>query len=161
VGVGLAPEAPGSKDERALVDRLESSARASGSPKTDVRRLRAGAAEASVVCREGRDDLIIVVGYLPDQPTPALFTHDCLIDEPLGVRSAGAADDAEFVGVLWAEHQERLRQGAKERRRTRINPKVRTALIIGSAVAVLGVAVGFLVAGALRRDTVVLKVEPQ
>jgi hypothetical protein len=38
---------------------------------------------------------------------------------------------------------------------------VRTGLISGAAVAVIGVAIGFLIAGAVRRDTVVLVVQPQ
>ena len=61
VAVGLSPEVLGDKQEKALLDRLEQSARASSEPATEVRRLRAGSAEARVLCREGRDDLIVTI----------------------------------------------------------------------------------------------------
>lgn len=161
VAVGLASELDGSKAEKALLDRLESGVKASTSPRADVRRLRVGSAEPREICREGSDDLVINVGYLPDRNDPVLLTRDCRIDEDLGIRSVDAADDPALLGVLWAEHNDRVANGARERKRLRVSPRVRTGLIAGAAVMVIGVAVGFLIAGAVRRDSVVLVVQPQ
>ncbi len=161
VAVGLSPEALGDKLERALLDRLELSVRASTNPKTEVRRLRAGAAEARVLCREGRDDLIITIGYLPDRSDAVLFGYDCRIDEQLGIRSSIAADEPDLVGVLWAEHADRVAAGARERRRNVISPKVKTGLIAGAAVLVIGAAITLLIVGAASRETVVIKVTPE
>ncbi|MFV8753640.1 hypothetical protein ACNOYE_24055 [Nannocystaceae bacterium ST9] len=161
VAVGLSPEVLGDKTEKALLDRLEVSVRASSNPRTEVRRLRAGAAEARVLCREGRDDLIIVVGYLPERPEPVLLSYDCRIDEELGVRASLAADEADLVGVLWAEHATRVAAGARERRRNVISPKVKTGLIAGAAVLVIGAAITLLIVGAASRETVVIKVSPE
>ncbi|NVB39908.1 hypothetical protein G6O69_18840 [Pseudenhygromyxa sp. WMMC2535] len=158
VAVGLSSELDGSKDEKALLDRLERSAAASPSPPTVVRRLRVGAAEPQSICREGRDDLVITIGYLPERADPVLMTRDCLLDSELGVRAEAAADDADLVGVLWGEHVQAVDAGAKVRRRVRISPKLRTGLIAGAAVAVIGVAVGLLIAGAVQRETVVISV---
>lgn len=161
VAVGLSSELDGNKTDRDLLDRLESSTKASTNPPADVRRLRVGSAEAREICREGRDDLVINIGYLPDRDDPVLLTRDCLIDEDLGIRSVEAAGDPALLGVLWAEHNDRVRDGARERKRLRISPRVRTGLIAGAVVAVVGVAVGLLIAGAVRRDSVVLVVEPR
>lgn len=161
VAVGLSPEVLGDKGERALLDRLEASAAASSNPQTEVRRLRAGAAEARVLCREGRDDLIITIGYLPDRSDPVLFGYDCRIDEELGIRSSLAAEEVDLVGVLWAEHHDRVAAGARERRRNVISPKVKTGLIAGAAVLVIGAAITLLIVGAVSRETVVLKVAPE
>jgi hypothetical protein len=161
VAVGLSSELDGNKAEKALLNRLESGVRASTSPRADVRRLRVGSAEAREICREGLDDLVISVGYLPDRNDPVLLTRDCRIDEDLGIRSTDAADDPALLGVLWAEHNDRISNGARERKRLRVSPGVRTGLIAGAAVAVIGVAVGFLIAGAVRRDSVVLVVQPK
>jgi hypothetical protein len=161
VAVGLASELDGSKAEKALLDRLESGVKASTSPRADVRRLRVGSAEPREICREGSDDLVISVGYLPDRNDPVLLTRDCRIDEDLGIRSVDGADDPALLGVLWTEHNDRVASGARERKRLRVSPRVRTGLIAGAAVAVIGVAVGFLIAGAVRRDSVVLVVQPQ
>jgi hypothetical protein len=161
VAVGLASELDGSKAEKALLDQLEGGVKASTSPRADVRRLRVGSAEPREICREGSDDLVISIGYLPDRNDPVLLTRDCRIDEDLGIRSIDAADDPDLLGVLWAEHNDRVSNGARERKRLRVSPGVRTGLIAGAAVAVIGVAVGFLIAGAVRRDTVVLVVQPQ
>jgi hypothetical protein len=159
VAVGLTPEALGTKDEKAILDRLEQSVRASSRPKTSVRRLRAGSSEPRRICREGTDDLVIAVGYMPEDVRPVLISHDCRIDEELPARSAQAAADPDLVGVLWQEHRERVAQGAKERNR-RISPRLRNGLIIGGAAIVIGVAIGLLLASTLRSDTVVLKVAP-
>lgn len=161
VAVGLSPEVLGDKNERALLDRLEASASGSSNPATQVRRLRAGAAEARVLCREGRDDLIIVIGYLPDRSEPVLLSYDCRIDEELGVRASLAADEVDLVSVLWAEHHDRVVAGARERRRNVISPKVKTGLIATGAVLVIGAAIALLIVGAASRETVVLKVTPE
>jgi hypothetical protein len=159
VAVGLTPEAPGSRVELDIVDRLEASSSASTRPKTQVRRLRAGSAKPRTICREGQDDLVIAVGYLPDDARPVLIPHDCRLDRELSARSAQAAADSDLVGVLWAEHRELIARGAKERKR-RVSPRLRNGLIIGGAAVVLAVAIGLLVGAALRDDTVVLKVGP-
>jgi len=161
VAVGLGPQAPGSKTERALVDRLEQGVMASNRPKTSVRRLRAGSGSARQVCRGRRDDLVIMVDYLPDRPQPTLVTHDCKLDRALGVRSGEAAGNSGLVGALWDEHRQLVREGVKERRAgLKMNPKVRTGLLAGGAIVVLGTAIGVLIANGLRKDTVVLTVGP-
>ena len=161
VAVGLGPQAPGSKAERSLVDRLEQGAMASTRPKASVRRLRAGSGTARQICRGRRDDLVILVDYLPERPQPTLVTHDCKLDRALGVRSGDAAGQSGFVGALWDEHRQLMRDGVKERRaRLKMNPKVRTGLLAGGAIVVLGTAIGVLIANGLRKDTVVLTVGP-
>ncbi|KIG13055.1 hypothetical protein DB30_00592 [Enhygromyxa salina] len=160
VAVGLSQELDGGKTDKTLLDQLEASVAASPHPSADVRRLRVGSAAAKEICREGRDDLVITIGYVPDRSEPVLFTRDCLIEEELGIRSTAAAADPDLLGVLWAEHNDRIASGARERRRVRVSPKVRTGLIAGAAVAVIGVAVGLLIAGAVRKDTVVLVITP-
>lgn len=161
VAVGLSPEAPGSKAEKDLLDRLERSVLASPRPAANLRRLRPGAGDARLVCRERRDDIVILIGYLPDREAPVLLPHDCSLDRPLGIRASEAVDEEALVGALWDEHEELLRRGAQPRHRMqRLGPKARAGIIAGVALVVIGVAVGFLVAGALRKDTVVLKVEP-
>jgi hypothetical protein len=160
VAVGLSSELDGNKQERALLDTLERSVAASPSPKADVRRLRVGAAEPREICREGRDDLVITIGYVPDIEQPVLLSYDCRIDQELGIRQDVAAEDPDLLGVLWTEHDDRVANGARERKRARISPKLRTGLIAGAAVLVIGVAVGFLIAGAVKRESVVLVVGP-
>lgn len=160
VAVGLSSELDGNKQEKALLDTLERSVAASPSPKADVRRLRVGSAEPRQICREGRDDLVITIGYVPDIAEPVLLSYDCRIDQELGVRQRIAAEDPDLLGVLWTEHGDRVANGARERKRVRISPKLRTGLIAGAAVAVVGVAVGFLIFGAVRRESVVLVVSP-
>ncbi|MFY0541145.1 hypothetical protein [Nannocystis pusilla] len=44
--------------------------------------------EGKHVCRERRDDLVILVEYLADRPEPVLLPHDCRLDRALGVRGA-------------------------------------------------------------------------
>lgn len=160
VAVGLSSELDGNKQERALLDMLEHSIATSPAPKANVRRLRVGAAAPREICREGRDDLVITIGYVPEFDEPVLLSYDCRIDMELGMRRSVAAEDSDLLGVLWAEHREAIANGARERRRARISPKLRTGLIAGSAVLVIGVAVGFLIAGAVRRETVTLVVSP-
>jgi hypothetical protein len=160
VAVGLSPEAPGSKQERALLDRLARSAEQSTRP-THVRRLRAGAGDARRICRERRDDLVIMIGYLPEREEPVVLAHDCKLDVPLSVRGLAAIDEPGLVAALWDEHDELVRQGYSERRRLmRIGPRARAGIIGGVVVVVVGVAVGLLVANALRDERVVLKVRP-
>lgn len=160
VAVGLGPTAPGTKPEVALVDALERAARASAAPRTQVRRLRAGVGEGKHVCRERRDDLVILVEYLADRPDPVLLPHDCRLDRALGVRGSDAASHPELIAALWSEHESLVRDGAKERRRTRLGPKVRTGLIVGGAILAVGLAIGVVVAASLRREIVVLTVSP-
>lgn len=160
VAIGLGPSAPGTKAEKQIVDALERSVRAAQDPRANVRRLRAGTGDGRTLCRERRDDLVILVEYLADRSDPVLLPQDCRLDRPLGVRDADAAAYPELVPALWAEHDELLRQGAHERRRLRLSPKVRTGLIVAGAIVAVGVAIGAVVVSTLRRETVVLTVSP-
>jgi hypothetical protein len=161
VAVGLSPEAPGSRQERELLDRLAASTQASTRPPTHVRRLRPGAGDARRICRERRDDLVIMIGYLPEREEPVVLAHDCRLDTPLNVRGIGAIDEPGLVGALRDEHDELVRQGVKERRRLmRIGPRARAGIIGGVAGVVVAVAVGLLVANALRDERVVITVRP-
>lgn len=159
VAVGLGTSAPGSKPETAIVDALERAARASQSPPTLVRRLRAGAGEGRSICRERRDDLVILLEYMPDRPDPVLVPRDCRLDRELALRGSEAAKEPGLVGVLWDEHRALVRGGAKERK-VRIGRKARTGLIAGGAIVVVGVAVALVLVNSLRRETVVLTVGP-
>jgi hypothetical protein len=161
VAVGFSPEAPGTKAEKEIVAALEASAKASERPTTEVRRLRAGSDAPKRVCREGIDDLVVVVGYLPDEDAPVLLAHDCRLDVALGARSVQAASDPALVGVLWDEHRKLVAEGAEERRRVRMNPKLRNGLIIGGASLVIAGAITLLLVSAFSRETVVLKVSPR
>lgn len=159
IAIGLGPSAPGSRSEKAVVDALERVARGSRSPTAQVRRLRAGAGEGKAVCRERRDDLVILLEYLPDRADGVLVTRDCRLDRELAVRGQAAANEAGLLGVLWDEHLTLVRGGAKERK-VRIGRKLRTGLIVGGAILAVGLAIGLVLANSLRRDTVVITVGP-
>ncbi|MCB9752496.1 MAG: hypothetical protein H6713_21280 [Myxococcales bacterium] len=161
VAVGLGPSAPGSREEKALVSALEQAARASTEPRVELRRLRAGAGAPRRICRERADDLIIMVDYVADRPEPVLVPHDCTLDRPLGIRGAAAATEPGLVRALWDEHEALIRDGVQARRAgLAMNPKVRTGLIAGSAILVVGAAVGLILASTLRSETVVITVGP-
>jgi len=161
VAVGLDPSAPGTKAERKLVATLADGVRSSKGIGVDARRLRVGAPSAREVCREGRDDLVILVGYVGQRPEPVLLPYDCVLDIVLAVRGTGAADEAGLVAALWQEHDALVRDGVQERRRgRRLGPKARAGIVGGVVVIVIGAAVGLLVANALREEKVVLKVGP-
>ena len=159
VAVGLGPSAPGSKAENAVVDALERAARASQAPPTLVRRLRAGAGEGRAICRERRDDLVLLLEYMPDRPEPVLVPRDCRLDRELALRGQEAAGEPALIGVLWDEHRALVRGGARERK-VRISRKVKTGLIAGGAIVVVGLAIALVVVNSLRRETVVLTVGP-
>jgi hypothetical protein len=160
VAVGLAPEAPGSRDEKALLSALEASVRASANPTTDVRRLRPGVGAPHRICREQREDLVVMIGYVADRPAPVVLAHDCRLDRALSIRAADAAREPGLVAALWAEHLELVQAGARERRRLSVGPKARAGIISGVAIIVVGVAVGALIGSALRKETVVITVRP-
>lgn len=160
VAVGLSEDAAGSKEELGLVDALQGVMEAAQAPIAEVRRLRSGAAVARRVCAEGRDDLVLTVGYLPDREPAVVFTYDCLLGRELGVRSAEAASSDGLLRTLWEEHQTAVADGAVERRRGRLNPKVRAGLIAGGALLAIGVAVGFVLASTLRDEVTVITVSP-
>ncbi len=160
VAVGLSEDAPGSKAELEFVDALEAAMEAAEAPTAQVRRLRSGAAVARRVCAEGRDDLVLTIGYLPDREGAVVFTYDCLLGRELGVRGAAAANSAGLLGALWQEHRSAVADGATERRRGRLNPKVRAGLIAGGALLAIGVAVGFVLASTLRDEVTVITVSP-
>lgn len=161
VAVGLSPEAPGNAAEREWLDHLERSARVSPSPTTSVRRLRPGVGDAQSICRDRKDDVVVLIGYVPQREDAVLLPYDCLLGAPLGIRALAAADEDGLVGALWAEHEELVRNGMSERRRLgRLSPRARAGIVAGVAIVVIGVAVGLLVANALRDEKVVVKVAP-
>jgi len=159
VAVGLGPDTPGSEAETQIVDSLVRTIPMSVAPPAKVRRLAPGT-DPRAACSEGRDDLVITVGYLPDRDPPVLLTHDCGLDVPLGVRAKTAAPNPDLVSVLWREHDDLLAAGYKQKRRSKLNPKVRSALIIGGATVAIGLALGLILANTLRDEVVVLKVSP-
>ncbi len=160
VAVGLAPEAPGSREEKAQLGALEAHARASTNPTTEVRHLRPGSGAPHRICRERREDLVVMIGYIADRPEPVVLAHDCRLDRALGVRAADAAQEPDLIATLWREHLELMRSGAKERRRFTVGPKARAGIIAGVVIVVVGVAVGALIGTALRKETVVITVRP-
>jgi hypothetical protein len=161
VAVGLSPDAVGNKREQDLLARLEANAKASVGPKTKVRRVRPGMGTPREICRRHRDDLVVLIGYVPDREEPVVLAHDCRLDQALGLRAVTSVDEAALIAVLWDEHDELVRSGVRERRRRRpMGQKARIALGAGVALVVVGVAVGALIANALRDETVVLKVGP-
>jgi len=159
VAVGLAPEAVGSPVEKSLLERLAGTVASSADPRVQLRHLRPGAGDGQFVCLEHRDDLVILVGYVPDQSPAVLLAYDCRLDTPLGIRGAEAAGEVGLVRALWAERTDLIERGMRERGQ-RMGKKARAWVIGGVALAAVGVAIGFLIAGALRTDTVVLKVGP-
>ena len=79
----------------------------------------------------------------------------------LAIRSADAARSTGLLPALWDEHETLVRQGVRERRTIRrLSPTARGVIIASVAVAVVGTAVGILVANALREDKVVITVSP-
>lgn len=161
VAVGLGPEAPGNAAERDMLDRLERSARVSPEPLTKVRRLRPGSGDARSICRDRIDDVVILVGYVPDRDDPVLVPYDCKLDYPLGIRAIAAVDEDELVGALWAEREALRASGVQERKGVRrLSPRARIGIAAGVTIIVIGVAVGLLVANALRDEEVVIKVSP-
>lgn len=159
VAIGLGPDTAGLPEENAVFEDLAQSVPMSVDPPTTVREIKPGTAPR-IACEDAKDDLVIVVGYLPDRVPPVLLTHDCRLDVPLGVRAKSAASNPDLIGVLWDEHDDLLEQGFKERKARRLNPKVRSALIIGGATVAIGVALGLILANTLRDEVVVLKVSP-
>lgn len=161
VAVGMSPDAPGTKQERGLLDALERSARASRSPSSTVRRIPLGSGHVRRICRERRDDLVILIGYVPSRPAPTVLAHDCRLDTPLAVRSAAAAAEPGLVGALWREHEALVRSGMRERRAAaKLSPRARGGIIAGVAIAAVGGAIAILLASALRKEQVVLTVRP-
>lgn len=160
VAIGLGPSAAGSREELAIVGDLERTLAATTSPKITIRRLRAGASEPRSICRQRRDDLVVVVDYLPEREAPVLVPHDCSLDQTLGIRAAVAAREPGLAEALWGEHADLVRRGAQERRPPLIAPRTRRFLIAGGAIVALGVALGFIIAATLRPETVVVTVSP-
>jgi hypothetical protein len=162
VAIGLAPDAPGTALELDLLARLERSAKASKHPRTKVARIREGAPEPRRACREIKDDLVVVIGYLPGREDPVVLAHDCRLDAALGTRGAAAVDEPGLVAALWEEHRSLEQQGARERRRraARLSTRAKAGIVAGVAVVVIAGAIALLVANALRDHKVVLKVSP-
>ncbi len=159
LAIGLGPQAPGTREEKSLLEGLESGLIGSVDPTTEVRRLRPGMG-ARRVCRDRRDDLVVMVGYVADRATPVLLPYDCALDRALGIRAADAASDPRLASVLWDEHQALIRQGVAPRRPVVLGPRARRGIIAGAVIIVVGGAVGVLVANALREESVVITVHP-
>jgi len=159
VAIGLGPQAPGTREEKALLEALEVGLAASTDPTTETRRVRPGMGVRRL-CRERRDDLVVQIGYIADRPDPVVLAHDCALDRALGVRAAEAATDPGLADALWQEHHALMRAGVEERRRVSLGPRARGGIIAGAAIVVVGVAVGVLVANALRDESVVITVRP-
>ena len=64
------------------------------------------------------------------------------------------------LAALWAEHEELLRSGVKERRAPLLSRRTRRIVIAGGAITALGVALGVILASTLRPQSVVLTVGP-
>jgi hypothetical protein len=161
VAVGLSPDTVGSKLERGLIDRLERGVRASVAPPADLRRLRTQAVEARTMCREGAEDLVILVGYVPDRADPVLLSRDCRLDVELGIRQAAAVDEPGLLGALWDEHLRLVQAGARERRPLlRMGSKAKAITIGVAAAVIVGLAVGLVLSSTLREDRVVIRVSP-
>jgi hypothetical protein len=157
----LAPSAPGTKTERALLDRLERTLAASSNPKATLRHVPAGAGDPQLVCRERRDDMVVMIGYVADRSDPVVLAHDCRLDRALALRKAEAAGTKGLLAALWEEHEQLVREGVRQRRTIRrLSPTARGVIIASVAVAVVGAAVGILVANALRDERVVITVSP-
>lgn len=160
VALGLAPESPGTAEERALLELLRSSVEAGDSPPRLSTLLEDGSDIGRRTCREGGADLIIAVGHLADRPDPVLVPYDCRLDLPLGVRAPIAASDPDLVAALWAEHEDLVARGLSEKGGG-LTKKARTGLIAtGASLLIIG-AVAAILVGVLRSDTTVLKVEPE
>jgi len=159
VAIGLGPQAPGTRAEQAVLDALETGLAASTDPTTEIRRLRPGMG-ARRVCRDQRNDLVVMIDYIAEREAPVVLAHDCALDRALGLRAADAASNPGLAAALWAEHTELLREGVRERRRISLGPRARGGIIAGAAIVVVGVAVAVLVASALRKETVVITVRP-
>lgn len=161
VAVGLSPDAPGTKEERALLDALQASSEVSAAPPTKVRRLPLGAGSARRVCRQRRDDLVILVGYVPTRTRPVVLAHDCRLDTPLAVRPDAAVHEHGLVPALWNEREGLVRGGMRERRTiAKLSPRARGGIIAGVAIVVVGAAIAILVGTALRKEQVVITVSP-
>ena len=102
-----------------------------------------------------------MIGYVADREEPVVLAHDCRLDHALSVRASDAASEPELMRALWDEHLELARSGVRERRMVApLSPRARGGIIGGVAVVVVGVAVGALVANALREESVVITVRP-
>ncbi len=112
------------------------------------------------ICAADKDDLVILVGHLPDRDEAVLFSYDCILSQELGVRSAKAAGNVKFLSVLWDEHQDRIKNPRPALESKKTDSKLKTGLIAGASAAILAVAIGLLLASSLRKEVVVIKVEP-
>lgn len=102
-----------------------------------------------------------MVGYVADRQEPVVLAHDCRLDRALAVRGSAAVNEPTLIGALWDEHLELARSGVRERRTLApLGRKARGGIIAGVAIVVVGVAVGALVANALREESVVITVRP-
>ena len=105
--------------------------------------------------------MVVMIGYVPGREDAVVLPYDCSLDVALGIRVLAAIDEDALVAALWAEHRDLQRKGVTERRRVgRLSTKARAGIVAGVAIVVIGVAVGLLVANALRDEKVVVKVSP-
>jgi hypothetical protein len=160
VALALAPESPGTPEERSVLDALRLSVPQGATPPRNAQVLADGSDSGRRSCRKGGYDLIVAVGHLPDRNEPVLVPYDCALERPLGVRGAAAASDPALVGVLWEEHRELVARGVKEKG-PGLTRKARTGLIAAGASLLIAGAVTAILLGVLRDETTVLKVEPE
>jgi len=160
VSLGLALEALGSSTERKLLAALDSSMSKSTDPPVEIHRVRPGAGTPAEVCRRSRDELTVMVGYVPQSDDPVVLAHDCRLDLALGIRRQQAASEPGLARALMDEHDALVRSGVKERRKVLLGRKAKIGIVAGVALVAIGIAVGVIVAGALRDETVVLTVGP-
>jgi hypothetical protein len=163
VTIGLGADAPGSREEWAILDRLERGLLASTAPRATLRRLRTPISAPRRVCRETEAALVVSVTYVAQRIDPLLAAWDCDLDLELGRWTAAEAEEADLLPSIWREHDAAIASGeaiAGKSRRPKLPPKVRTGLIAGGVVIALGATLAILLAAGLREDRVVLTVRP-
>jgi len=153
VAIGLGADAPGSREEWAIVDRLESGLSASTEPPAQQRRLRTPIGAPRRVCRETGAALVLTVGYVAQRIDPSIAAWDCDIDLELGRWPASDAEEVGLLASIWSEHEGAIASGeaiAGGSARPRLPPKVRAGLIAGGVVLALGATLAILLAAGLR-----------
>ncbi len=104
---------------------------------------------------------MIAIDHLPGEDGRAIIdAWDCGLDMGLSIHEIEELESPELLGELWREHDRRIAEGAKVRKRKTLSRKAKTALAITGALAVTAIAVGVLLGTTLQQDRVVLNVAP-